>query len=59
MNDEVLNSKQIIFLASTYFANKSIYLFDILPEFFTAQGNAEHIDKLLQTLVQEGFDSEK
>ena len=51
MNDEVLNSKTNNFLASVYFANKSIgisFLDVSTGEFLTAQGNAEYIDKLLQ-----------
>jgi DNA mismatch repair protein MutS len=51
MNDEVLNSKTNNFLASIYFANKSIgisFLDVSTGEFLTAQGNAEYIDKLLQ-----------
>ncbi|MBG6060672.1 DNA mismatch repair protein MutS [Flavobacterium sp. CG_9.1] len=51
MNDEVLQSKTNNFLASIYFANKSIgisFLDVSTGEFLTAQGNAEYIDKLLQ-----------
>ena len=51
MNDEVLQSKTNNFLASVYFANKSIgiaFLDVSTGEFLTAQGNAEYIDKLLQ-----------
>ena len=51
MNDEVLQSKTNNFLASIYFANKSIgisFLDISTGEFLTAQGNAEYIDKLLQ-----------
>jgi DNA mismatch repair protein MutS len=51
MNDEVLNSKTNNFLASVYFANKSIgisFLDVSTGEFLTAQGNAEYVDKLLQ-----------
>lgn len=51
MNDEVLQSKNNNFLASVYFANKSIgiaFLDVSTGEFLTAQGNAEYIDKLLQ-----------
>jgi DNA mismatch repair protein MutS len=51
MNDEVLNSKTNNFLASVYFANKSIgisFLDVSTGEFLTAQGNAEYADKLLQ-----------
>jgi DNA mismatch repair protein MutS len=51
MNDEVLNSKTNNFLASIYFANKSIgisFLDVSTGEFLTAQGNSEYIDKLLQ-----------
>ncbi|WP_369766151.1 DNA mismatch repair protein MutS [Flavobacterium sp. WC2429] len=51
MNDEVLHSKTNNFLASIYFANKSIgisFLDVSTGEFLTAQGNAEYIDKLLQ-----------
>ncbi|EIA09506.1 DNA mismatch repair protein MutS [Flavobacterium frigoris] len=51
MNDEVLSSKTNNFLASIYFANKSIgisFLDVSTGEFLTAQGNAEYIDKLLQ-----------
>jgi DNA mismatch repair protein MutS len=51
MNDEVLQSKTNNFLASVYFANKSIgisFLDISTGEFLTAQGNAEYIDKLLQ-----------
>ncbi|MEO8254384.1 MAG: DNA mismatch repair protein MutS [Flavobacterium sp.] len=51
MNDEVLQSKTNNFLASVYFANKSIgisFLDVSTGEFLVAQGNAEYIDKLLQ-----------
>lgn len=51
MNDEVLQSKTNNFLASIFFANKSIgisFLDVSTGEFLTAQGNAEYIDKLLQ-----------
>ncbi len=51
MNDEVLQSKTNNFLASVYFANKSIgisFLDISTGEFLTSQGNAEYIDKLLQ-----------
>ncbi|MEZ7497531.1 DNA mismatch repair protein MutS [Flavobacterium sp. Arc3] len=51
MNDEVLQSKANNFLASVFFANKSIgisFLDVSTGEFLTAQGNAEYIDKLLQ-----------
>jgi DNA mismatch repair protein MutS len=51
MNDEVLQSKTNNFLASVYFAGKSIgvsFLDVSTGEFLTAQGNAEYIDKLLQ-----------
>ena len=51
LNDEVLQSKTNNFLASIYFANKSIgisFLDVSTGEFLTAQGNAEYIDKLLQ-----------
>ncbi len=51
MNDEVLQAKVNNFLASIYFANKSIgisFLDVSTGEFLTAQGNAEYIDKLLQ-----------
>jgi DNA mismatch repair protein MutS len=51
MNDEVLQSKTNNFLASVFFANKSIgisFLDVSTGEFLTAQGNAEYIDKLLQ-----------
>ncbi|SDZ90332.1 DNA mismatch repair protein MutS [Flavobacterium gillisiae] len=51
MNDEVLHSKTNNFLASVFFANKSIgisFLDVSTGEFLTAQGNAEYIDKLLQ-----------
>ena len=51
MNDEVLHSKTNNFLASVYFANKSIgisFLDVSTGEFLTAQGNSEYIDKLLQ-----------
>ncbi|WP_160375475.1 DNA mismatch repair protein MutS [Flavobacterium hydrocarbonoxydans] len=51
LNDEVLQSKTNNFLASVYFANKSIgvsFLDVSTGEFLTAQGNAEYIDKLLQ-----------
>ena len=51
MNDEVLQSKTNNFLASVYFANKSVgvsFLDVSTGEFLTAQGNAEYIDKLLQ-----------
>ncbi|MEL1239472.1 DNA mismatch repair protein MutS [Flavobacterium flavipallidum] len=51
MNDEVLHSKTNNFLASVYFASKSIgisFLDVSTGEFLTAQGNAEYIDKLLQ-----------
>lgn len=51
MNDEVLQAKVNNFLASIYFANKTIgisFLDVSTGEFLTAQGNAEYIDKLLQ-----------
>jgi len=51
MNDEVLQSKTNNFLASVFFANKSIgisFLDVSTGEFLTAQGNVEYIDKLLQ-----------
>lgn len=51
LNDEVLQSKTNNFLASIYFANKSIgvsFLDVSTGEFLMAQGNAEYIDKLLQ-----------
>ena len=51
MNDEVLQAKVNNFLASIYFANKSIgiaFLDVSTGEFLTAQGNAEYVDKLLQ-----------
>lgn len=51
MNDEVLQSKTNNFLASLYFGKKHIgvsFLDISTGEFLTAQGNAEHIDKLLQ-----------
>ncbi len=51
MNDEVLQSKTNNFLASVFFANKSIgisFLDVSTGEFLTAQGNLEYIDKLLQ-----------
>ena len=51
MNDEVLQAKVKNFLASIYFANKSIgiaFLDVSTGEFLTAQGNAEYVDKLLQ-----------
>ena len=51
MNDEVLQSKTNNFLASIFFANKSIgisFLDVSTGEFLTAQGNGEYIDKLLQ-----------
>ena len=51
MNDEVLQSKTNNFLASIYFANKSIgisFLDVSTGELLTAQGDAEYIDKLLQ-----------
>ena len=51
MNDEVLQSKTNNFLASVFFANKSIgisFLDVSTGEFLTAQGNSEYIDKLLQ-----------
>jgi DNA mismatch repair protein MutS len=51
MNDEVLHSKTNNFLASVFFANKSIgisFLDVSTGEFLAAQGNAEYIDKLLQ-----------
>ncbi|SHN64536.1 DNA mismatch repair protein MutS [Flavobacterium fryxellicola] len=51
LNDGVLQSKTNNFLASIYFANKSIgisFLDVSTGEFLTAQGNAEYIDKLLQ-----------
>jgi DNA mismatch repair protein MutS len=51
MNDEVLQSKTNNFLASVFFANKSIgisFLDVSTGEFLAAQGNAEYIDKLLQ-----------
>ena len=51
MNDEVLQSKTNNFLASIFFANKSVgisFLDVSTGEFLTAQGNAEYMDKLLQ-----------
>jgi DNA mismatch repair protein MutS len=51
MNDEVLQSKTNNFLASIFFANKSIgisFLDVSTGEFLAAQGNSEYIDKLLQ-----------
>ncbi|PKH67184.1 DNA mismatch repair protein MutS [Flavobacterium sp. ALD4] len=51
MNDEVLQSKANNFLASVFFANKSIgisFLDVSTGEFLAAQGNTEYIDKLLQ-----------
>ena len=51
MNDEVLQSKTNNFLASVFFANKSIgisFLDVSTGEFLAAQGNTEYIDKLLQ-----------
>ena len=51
LNDEVLQSKTNNFLASVYFASKSIgisFLDVSTGEFLTAQGNSEYIDKLLQ-----------
>ena len=51
MDDEVLQAKVNNFLASIYFANKSIgiaFLDVSTGEFLTAQGNAEYVDKLLQ-----------
>jgi DNA mismatch repair protein MutS len=51
MNDEVLHSKTNNFLASIFFANKSIgisFLDVSTGEFLAAQGNSEYIDKLLQ-----------
>jgi DNA mismatch repair protein MutS len=51
MNDEVLQSKTNNFLASIFFANKSIgisFLDISTGEFLAAQGNSEYIDKLLQ-----------
>ena len=51
LNDEVLQSKTNNFLASVFFANKSIgisFLDVSTGEFLTAQGNSEYIDKLLQ-----------
>jgi DNA mismatch repair protein MutS len=48
MNDEVLQSKQII-LASVFNKSIGISFFRCFHrEFLTAQGNAEYIDKLLQ-----------
>ena len=51
LNDEVLVSKSNNFLCSVYFDKKyiGISFLDISTgEFFTSQGNAEYIDKLLQ-----------
>ncbi|MDA9069180.1 DNA mismatch repair protein MutS [Algibacter sp.] len=51
LNDEVLVSKSNNFLCSVYFHKKyiGISFLDISTgEFFTSQGNAEYIDKLLQ-----------
>ncbi len=51
MNDEVLQSKSNNFLASVYFARKTLgvsFLDVSTGEFLTAQGNEEYIDKLLQ-----------
>ncbi|MGV6845940.1 MAG: DNA mismatch repair protein MutS [Lutibacter sp.] len=66
MNDEVLSSKSNNFLAAVHFGKKNlgIAFIDISTgEFLTAQGNREHIDKLLQNfspnevLVQHQFKS--
>lgn len=51
-NDEVLSQKSNNFLASVHFAKYSIgvsFLDISTGEFLLAQGNAEHIDKLLQS----------
>jgi DNA mismatch repair protein MutS len=51
MNDEVLQAKANNFLASVFFANKSIgvsFLDVSTGEFLTTQGNVDYIDKLLQ-----------
>lgn len=51
LNDEVLHSKSNNFLAAVQFGKKlfGISFLDVSTgEFLTAQGNAEHIDKLLQ-----------
>ena len=51
-NDEVLNQKTNNFLAAVHFSKKGIgvsFLDISTGEFLLAQGNAEHIDKLLQS----------
>ena len=51
LNDDILNSKSNNFLGSVYFDRSSIgvsFLDISTGEFFTSQGNAEYIDKLLQ-----------
>lgn len=51
-NDEVLNQKTNNFLAAVHFSNKHIgvsFLDISTGEFLLAQGDAEHIDKLLQS----------
>ncbi len=50
-NDEVLQSKSNNFLAAVHFGKKNLgisFLDVSTGEFFTAQGNSEYIDKLLQ-----------
>ena len=50
-NDEVLQSKSNNFLAAVHFGKKNLgisFLDVSTGEFFTAQGSAEYIDKLLQ-----------
>ena len=49
-NDEVLNSRSNNFLASVYFGKYiGVSFLDISTgEFYTSQGNAEYVDKLLQ-----------
>ncbi|NLP57765.1 DNA mismatch repair protein MutS [Lutibacter sp. B1] len=66
LNDEVLQSKTNNFLAAIHFGKKQIgisFLDVSTGEFLTAQGNSEHIDKLLQNfnpsevLVQKQYKS--
>lgn len=51
LNDDILNARQNNFLSAVHFGNKGIgiaFLDISTGEFFTAEGNEEQIDKLLQ-----------
>ena len=54
LNDEVLNSKSNNFLAAVHYGKKNLgiaFLDVSTGEFLTAQGNRDHIDKLLQNFA--------